>query len=237
MADSYLPRRSGLWLLLPKWRPRIRDLGMAILGAISFSIVDNIGKAFDVWDKAQIAFGWKADSLDIARAEEKERFTRDLLQLAYRRVHAIRDYTDLAIAGRPTAELDEAWRTYQTARGDWDQRLMVNVLGVEKWYGTAKSRLLEDEIDPLFVQTYWCMNDLRFFGNKDLADVAPSCRLSTVSGGAPSDTSAVLLRTVTNQLLRRLYCFAAGIQAELPSSLGYGGNRNISAKSRTEKCT
>lgn len=236
MDEDTSQRRRLLRLLLPKWRPNWRDLGIALFGALSFSIVDNVGKVFDVWEKTQIAFGWKADSLDIARADEKERFTRELLQLAYRRVHAIRDYTDLAIAGRGAPELDEAWRAYQAARGEWNQRLVVNVLGVEKWYGTAKSRVLEDDIEALFEQTYWCMNDLRFFGNKDLDDVASSCKRSTASGGAPTDTSAILLRSLTNQLLRRLYCFAAGIQAELPASLTYGGTRNVNVKARTEKC-
>jgi hypothetical protein len=194
---------------------KMRDIVAAIVGVLSFSLVENIGTAFEVWDKAQLAFGLRPDALAIAKAGERERGTRDLLQLAQRRAMEIRYFIDLAVAGRPQPELDEAWRAYHSARMAWDERAVVNALAIERWYGPEKRKTLENDIDLLFAQTHWCMLDLRFNGIRPLTNAPALCR-GNINDSTPN---FAFLRILSNTVQRQLYCFAAGMDAELPKSL------------------
>jgi hypothetical protein len=58
---------QGMPLAMEKTLPMtMRDLGAGFLGIISYVSLDNVGQLFDLWDKAQLAFGLKADSVEVS---------------------------------------------------------------------------------------------------------------------------------------------------------------------------
>jgi hypothetical protein len=52
----------------------------------------------------------------------------------------------------PISDIDSSWTAYIEADADWNANVMISIVGVDRYYGQARSVQLEHQILPAFTQ-------------------------------------------------------------------------------------
>ncbi len=107
------------------------------------------GSALDLATKVQDVF-FRPDALVLAENNDRSRFSDSLIRLAWRRLFAADIYARRVADSAPWPLIDEAWRDYVSLLKDWNADLMINIVGLEKFYDRAKSETFETEIQNAF---------------------------------------------------------------------------------------
>ena len=83
-----------------------------------------------------IAAGLKQQKrLELARGTVKAGFPRRLVELAWRRLFWTRNFVRRMELSRPSTELDYSWNKYLDSVADWSAEMMININGLEQYYG------------------------------------------------------------------------------------------------------
>jgi hypothetical protein len=95
--------------------------------------------------------GIKPNALQLARDDERARFSRELTRAAWNRLFAMRRYVSTVEAGYPALDQDRTWERYASIFEEWNRDLMVNILSLEQHYhGYGKREEFEKVILPAF---------------------------------------------------------------------------------------
>jgi hypothetical protein len=203
MRDGHLGRR----LLLAFHRAKTSWPFLIVASALAAATA--LSPLFDVWDKTQVALGWKPDQLQLARSNEKGVFSRHLVEVAWRRVFWMRRYGLAVEDGLPISTRDIDWDNYLKVLETWNAELMVNIIQLQVFYGTEKSRTFQYDIQRQFGVLHGCLNRLHFREAYAARNDAP-CRIPGHVGGDDIQ-NAVALRHGLDTLNVRLFCFATGL--------------------------
>ena len=115
----------------------------------------------DAIDKALVFFHLKPDALDLARDDERSRFARELMRLAWQRLATMNKYRVMVEREYPQSEQDTAWQQYAAVFDEWNRDLMANIIGLEQEYNQGKSSQFENRIQPAFTQLHDCIQGMR----------------------------------------------------------------------------
>jgi hypothetical protein len=192
-------RRYGLWLL------KLRRSRVAIAAAALIAGATAVGPVFDVWDKAEVAFGFKPDALTLAQDTTRGTFSRQLMQDAWNRLFWMRRYASSVENQLPLQSQDSAWQKYVESLERWNTNLMVNIVMLRQYYDDQRARRFEDVIQVEFLSAHDCITKIRFqqeFAKKS----AGAC----VDGGDVHENMRQLSSRL-DHLNNSLYCFASGL--------------------------
>ena len=131
-------------------------VGLIVGAAIGFASV------IDAVDKLQIFLGLKRSAaLELAENNFQAQLTRDFDALAWRRIfwmrHVIQDAAISADKGRS----DEIWKKYFEVLEEWNAKLMLHIILLERYYGVGRSEEFEYTIQPIFASAHRCLMKLR----------------------------------------------------------------------------
>jgi len=143
--------------------------------------------------------GIKPNALQLARDDERARFSRELTRAAWNRLFAMRRYVSTVEAGYPALDQDRTWERYASIFEEWNRDLMVNILSLEQHYhGYGKREEFENVILPAFTTIHRCLEGLR------RPTTTIECELSKAR-----DINSI--NKALEQLNQNLYCFVFGL--------------------------
>src|SRR5262249_58733492 len=122
---------------------RIRTSSFAVsIGAMAVFAAWLLSTA-ETMDKLLVTVGIRPDALAIAENDRRANFSRTFIHSAWLRLHLMRRVLMTQIPEYPQAAKDKEWESYKGALDSWNANLMINILGFQEYYGTAKRRQFE----------------------------------------------------------------------------------------------
>lgn len=131
----------------------------AVIILLVITIV-SLGTMTEKLDTILVFCHLKTDKV-LALASETARgeLSRNLVRLAWRRLHWARAAAFRIGADAPQADIEAAWIKYNDAAADWDAELMINIKGLADYYPHSGKR----EMFELEIQNDWRqISDLLF---------------------------------------------------------------------------
>ena len=175
-------------------------LGLGIIG---------IGNVVDGIDKTLVFFHVWPNALEIARDDERGRFSRDLMRLLWHQLAAMDRFREKAIANYSRAEQDSAWEEYVKVYDEWQKELMVNIIGLKQYYDNRKSHEFESDVRDSFNSYHNCIEHIR-----NPIDQQFTCEITKAINFEKECTNkgdACRLEIASNTLKSNLYCFITGL--------------------------
>jgi len=192
----------------PRWLGVVRrSWPVAVLVAIvaMFGGIKDVSEGFD---RLLIMLHLKPDALELARDTARGQFSDDLTRTAWKRLFWTRRYASAVEFKLSDAETTEIWKGYMGAVEEWNENLMINIMGLGRYYNLRKSSEFEDGIVPLMNSIHSCILKLRYAAAYTGED-GKTCRFPYVGSPLPPNTQAILGEA--NALNSQLYCFVNGL--------------------------
>ncbi len=180
------------------WLSKFQRSPFVLTLAALAGLVVGIASATEAVDKIAIWVGLKPNALQLARDDERARFSRELTRAAWHRLFSMRRYVLAAKGGYAEEDREKEWSVYSTVLGEWNRDLMVNILSLEQHYGSAKRDEFEQSIQREFGRLHYCIEGLR----RPASDLR--CELSATRDIAVIEHGLDLLN-------RQLYGFVSGL--------------------------
>jgi hypothetical protein len=184
---------------LEKWINRLKNhkilaavlfIGIAIIALASFT---------DAIDKLLVFTKLKPDALTLARDSARDEFSRQLTRSAWKRLYWSRVYLTRTKLGAPLQEREEAWRKLLEAAEDWNANSMINIDGLDYYYGAKKSEQFELSIQPKFDTITTSIRTIRY--------------AMIQKGENPSEAEIQRINDLIDSLNVELYVFVRGFRA------------------------
>jgi hypothetical protein len=218
-----------------------------ILVALGLGTI-GVGNVVEAIDKTLVFFHVKPNALEIARDDERSKFSRDLMRLLWRRLAAMDKYrvkaTDESFS---QAERDSAWQGYVSVFDEWQGELMLNIISLKKYYGDEKSSVFEGETAEILedktagIQGHFnlyhnCLERIRT-KNSDF-----QCKAVEIDqNGDLTERSLCKLETMAKIINGNIYCFITGLPKDKAtdcySSLDAKALDERSLMSKSKLCT
>jgi len=183
------------------WFERMRRSRLGLALATVAVLVTAVAGVTDSLNTIGVWLNLRPDALDVSGSGEKEKFSRELVRSIWEQLYWSRKVLDLHAQVPPAdpAERDKAWDRYRTIVDDWNRDLMVNVMSLQQYYGSAKRAMFERDIQPNFQEIDSCL-------------AAIAGRRTTARWRCASDraTPSALDRFI-EKFSKSLYCFATGL--------------------------
>jgi hypothetical protein len=145
-----------------RWRKFIRWFsdGKIVVGLLVGALI-GIGTLVDTVDRLQVFLGLKRSAaLQLAEDNFQSQLTRDLDALAWKRMFWMRHVIQDATIGAEKARSDEIWKKYFEVLEEWNTKLMLHIILLERYYGPDRSEEFEHTIQPIFVSAHRCLMKL-----------------------------------------------------------------------------
>jgi hypothetical protein len=186
----------------PRWLHRLKQSTLVIAagfaGALLASGFEFADKVLRITDRLQYT---SSEALTLARESEKSKFSDALIRGAYRRLMLADIFARRVQDNAASAQIEEIWKSYVAALIDWNADLMINIVGLETFYGTEKSNEFETVTLPMFINLDNAMRSLYLSRAAQIAIPDPPAMLDKVRGSA----QAVFDRSL--ELRDHLYVF------------------------------
>ena len=196
--------RRGMIRALSVRRSRWAVLLVALVG-----IATATAPVMDLWDKAEVFFELKPDSLHMARDTAKGSFSRELMQTAWGRLFWMRQFASSVEDDLPTEAQITSWDKYVEALDHWNKDLMVNIMTLREYYDDDKAKDFEFDIQSRFAQANICMRRIRFRADYEKRSDA-TCVFGNKRGGSAIENIHQLNRSL-DELNEKLFCFTSGL--------------------------
>jgi hypothetical protein len=145
-----------------KWVSRIKNhkvlaavliIGIAVITLANFT--DAVGKIL-VFAKL------RPDALTLARDSTRDEFSRQLTRSAWKRLFWSRVYLTRMKLGASQQEREEAWRKLLESAEDWNVNAMIDIDGLDYYYGSKKTQQFEVSIQPQFDAITTSIRNIRY---------------------------------------------------------------------------
>jgi hypothetical protein len=122
-----------------KWFYRLRRSRWGLSIVAAGGILTGLAASTDAINKLLVFTGIKPNALQLAREDERTRFSRDLIRAAWFRLFVTRRYVTTIQLGYGAVDQDHAWERYVAAVEEWNRDLMVNHphTAAALWHGKA----------------------------------------------------------------------------------------------------
>jgi hypothetical protein len=135
----------------PAWLGRFRKTGFYVVAVFVGVVIAEIGNVADVigksWDRLK-----KPEAFVLAEATAKSQFSDQFAQRAWRRLFWADNFRARVVNEAPIGDIDSSWKAYIETDADWNANVMISIVGVDRYYGQARSAQLESEILPAFAR-------------------------------------------------------------------------------------
>ena len=142
------------WLVRIRNAPTIAVLSMLIGAIVGFSTM--LDSVFNIRHHFT-----KSESFVLAEESAKSDFSDQLAQRAWRRLFWADNFSARVLHRASISDIDASWKKYIDSDADWNANIMISIVGLEQHYNVERSRMLEDEIQPLFKEPDDALGDLR----------------------------------------------------------------------------
>jgi hypothetical protein len=92
------------------------------------------GQLADAYNTLLVSTGLKSDALDLASQSTRGEFSRQLTDVAWRRLYWSNSYTGRIKRNAPSSDIDESWRQYSLTMADWNAQLVTMRRFFEEYY-------------------------------------------------------------------------------------------------------
>jgi hypothetical protein len=146
----------------PRWLASLKNNWAVVVASVVLSLlVTGADAAKKIRDGLE-AIGWtKSEAFELAESTAKSNFSDNLARAAWLRLYWADVYARRVEASAKPQDIDAAWTNYIEATAKWNADLMVNIVGVERYYGRPKSQKFEFDIQGSFQQVDTAMGKLR----------------------------------------------------------------------------
>ena len=194
----------------PKWLSTVRrSWPVAVLVAV-VAVFAGIKDISEGYEKLLVTLHLKPDALDLAQDTARGQFSDTLTRTAWKRLFWTRRYVSAIEFKMSDADVAEIWKGYMTAVEEWNDNLMVNIVGLRHYYGNTKRIEFEDGIVPLVNSIHTCILKIRFPAAYN-DEATRLCKFPHISP-LPPNTQAI--SGAVNALNTQLYCFVTGLDAK-----------------------
>lgn len=146
----------------PSWLKSLKSNWAIIVVSVVLSVIVTGADAAKKIRDGLEAFGFaKSEALELAESTAKSNFSDNLARAAWLRLYWADIYASRVQVNAKTQDVDAAWTMYIDATARWNADLMVNIVGVERFYGRPKSQRLEFDIQSSFQKVDAAMGVLR----------------------------------------------------------------------------
>lgn len=183
------------------WLSRIKSTRIGLTVTAVAGLLIAAAATTDATDKLLIWTHIEPDALQLAENNARGQFSRDLTQSAWRRLFWMRRLVLAAEAKFTDQEKNEIWASYLKSLEEWNSNLMINILSLQRYYGSARRQLFERKIQHDFGEIHYCLEALRHPAG------TMSCKLST-------DRDPKAIEGAIDRLNSVLYCFVSGLPDE-----------------------
>ncbi len=135
---------------LPSWLQHIKGSWPVILISVVVSVVVTLGTVARTTGEGLQALGFiKSDALKLAEASAISNFSDNLTRMAWSRLYWADLYAARVKNKAAKEDIDQAWRAYIDSAAQWNANLMINIVGLERFYTTEKSIYFETQIQSV----------------------------------------------------------------------------------------
>ena len=161
-------RTIGLSKVEASWFSKLKASKIGLSVVALAAILTGIAAFTETLDKIATSTHLKPDALQIAKADEKEKFSRELTKAIWYRLHLSRTVLiALTNPDVPEAEKTKIWDRYQTTFDEWNRDFMVNILSLGQYYSQSKRAQFEHFLEPKFDLIDRCLRALRRSSDND----------------------------------------------------------------------
>jgi hypothetical protein len=133
-----------------QWIRKISQSPFGLTVAVLAGLLAGIASTTEAVDKIAIWIGLKPNALQLAKDDERAKFSRELTKAAWNRLYVMQRYVSATKNNYSQADRDKEWERYVTTLLEWNRDLMVNILSLDQYYGTAKRNEFEHGIQQQF---------------------------------------------------------------------------------------
>lgn len=90
----------------------------------------------DAYNTLLVSTGLKSDALELASQSTQGEFSRQLTDVAWRRIYWSNSYTGRIKRGAPSSDIDESWRQYTLTVADWNAQLVTMRRFFDEYYSS-----------------------------------------------------------------------------------------------------
>ena len=148
-------------------------------------------------------------ALELAHDTARSQFSDALTRLQWRRFYWTQRYVSALAFELPGHDQAEIWKSYLTTVEEWTTNSMVNILGLESYYGPTKRNDFELGIMRQFAELHDCLLRLKY-PEHYRQRLDRSCKTTTTRLAAYEPTIGEIQNAI-DALNLQLYCFAAGL--------------------------
>jgi hypothetical protein len=182
----------------PLWIERIRHSRFGLTLAAFAVLIAGVASTTEAVDKIAIWLRIKPNALQLAKDDERARFSRELTKAAWHRMFVMQRYASTVKNDYTEIERNREWDRYVAILLEWNRDLMVNILSLEQHYGADKRNEFEYGIQPRFGQLHSCLVVLHRPSPGIQCSLSPTADIEAIEGGFA-------------QLNNELYCFVSGL--------------------------
>ena len=134
----------------PGWLARFRKTGFFVVAVFVGVALAELGNIADLVGKSWDRFK-TPEAFALAEATAKSQFSDQFAQRAWRRLFWADNFRARVMNEAPIVDIDSSWNSYIDADADWNANVMISIVGVDRYYGQARSEQLEGVILPAFL--------------------------------------------------------------------------------------
>lgn len=155
-----------------------------------------------------VALHLKPDALELAQDTARSQFSDNLARTAWKRLFWTRRYLTAVELSLSETDQTEIWKGYIASVEDWNDNLMVNIMGLRHYYSEEKKSAFEIGILPMENSIHSCLLRIRY----PSAYSKNGRNQCTFPGSQRSTTANIDIIGQENDALNsQLYCFVAGL--------------------------
>jgi hypothetical protein len=190
------------------WFHRLRSSWLGVNVVAVVIIIGGAAYLTDSLDKIAVWSKLKADSFQIAKANEKQKFSRDLTRAMWQRLYlSDQVLAQIKATNVPSSEREKTWDRYKASVDDWNGDLMVNILSIAEYYTHEKRFQFEAFVQPRFSYIHGCLTKFyRLSAEKICLTGSQGLKLQD-----DDENGGVKLNTYIDDFRPRLYCYVSGL--------------------------
>jgi hypothetical protein len=195
----------------PKWMSTLRRSWPVAILVTLVAVFAGIKDISEGYEKLLVTLHLKPAALDRAQDTARGQFSDNLTRAAWKRLFWTRRYASSIEFKMSEADIAEIWEGYMAAVEEWNDNIMVNILGLRHYYGNMKRIEFEDGIVPFVNSIHECILKMRFpAAYKD--ETNRLCKFPRYDNPLPPNTQAIL--GAVNSLNSQLYCFVTWLDTK-----------------------
>src|SRR4051812_15276198 len=122
MAESLTQEDNSTSVPKTNWLERLKMSNLGLVVALSIGLLTGLAASFESFDRILVGLGFKPNALELARREDRAKFSQNLIRAAWHRMFLMRRILSLQTATSAAAlqQLENVRKDYDASFQQWN---------------------------------------------------------------------------------------------------------------------